>query len=51
MLSSSIVYCSMRAREANGFVDAVANTKPFGYSLYAFGQTTPATWKALTAKK
>jgi hypothetical protein len=40
---------SMRARESAGFVDAVAKTKPFGYSLYAFGQTTPIAWKALTA--
>lgn len=40
---------SMRAKETNGFVDAVAQTGPFGYSLYAFGQTTPAAWRALTS--
>ena len=38
---------SMGARETAGFVQAVAQTKPFGYSLYAFGQTTPAAWRAL----
>ena len=42
---------SMGARATAGFVQAVNQTKPYGYSLYAFGQTTPATWKALTAKK
>lgn len=34
-------------KETAGFVQAVAQTKPFGYSLYAFGQTTPAAWRAL----
>lgn len=38
---------SMGARETAGFLRAVAQTKPFGYSLYAFGETTPATWRAL----
>ena len=38
---------SMSAKETAGFVQAVAQTKPFGYSLYAFGQTTPAAWRAL----
>jgi len=38
---------SMSAKETAGFVQAVAQTKPLGYSLYAFGQTTPATWRAL----
>ena len=38
---------SMGRAEATGFMQAVTQTKPFGYSLYAFGQTTPATWRAL----
>jgi hypothetical protein len=38
---------SMGTRATAGFVQAVARTKPFGYSLYAFGQTTPAAWRAL----
>jgi hypothetical protein len=38
---------SMRAKETAGFMQAVARTRPFGYSLYAFGQTTPAMWRAL----
>jgi hypothetical protein len=38
---------SMRAKQTAGFVQAVAQTKPFGYSLYAFGQTSPAAWRAL----
>jgi hypothetical protein len=38
---------SMGAKEANGFVQAVAQTKPFGYSLYTFGQTRPSAWRAL----
>ena len=37
----------MGAKETAGFMQAVAQTKPFGYSLYAFGQTTPAVWRAL----
>jgi hypothetical protein len=40
----------MRPRETAGFVRAVARTKPFGFSLYAFGQTTPATWRALAGR-
>ena len=39
---------AMRAKETAGFMQAVARTRPFGYSLYAFGQTTPATWRALS---
>jgi len=31
-----------------GFVRAVAETRSIGWSLYNFGQTTPAVWKALT---
>ena len=42
---------SMRASEVNGFLDAVTQTKPLGFSLYNFGQTTPATWKRLAATK
>ena len=38
---------SMGPKETSGFVQAVAQTKPAGYSLYAFGQTTPAAWRAL----
>jgi hypothetical protein len=38
---------SMRAKETNGFMQAVAQTHAFGYSLYAFGQTTPSAWRAL----
>ena len=37
----------MGAKATAGFVQAVAQTKPLGYSLYAFGQTTPAAWRAL----
>ena len=40
---------SMSAREATGFVQALGQEKPFGYSLYAFGQTTPAAWRALAS--
>jgi hypothetical protein len=39
---------SMSAKQTAGFVEGVARTKPRGYSLYAFGQTTPAMWRALT---
>lgn len=38
---------SMGAKETAGFMQAVSQTDPFGYSLYAFGQTTPAVWQAL----
>ena len=38
---------AMRAKETAGFMQAVARARPFGYSLYAFGQTSPATWRAL----
>lgn len=38
---------SMGRKETAGFLQAVARTKPAGYSLYAFGQTTPGTWRAL----
>jgi hypothetical protein len=42
---------SMGRKATVGFVQAVAATKPFGFSLYAFGQTTDATWKALAPRK
>jgi hypothetical protein len=38
---------SMSAKATAGLVDAAAQTKSFGYSLYAFGQTTPAAWRVL----
>jgi hypothetical protein len=38
---------SMGAKTTAGFVQAVAGARPFGYSLYTFGQTTPAAWRAL----
>ena len=41
---------SMGPKETAGFVNAVTQTKPFGYSLYAFGQTTPAMWRALAPR-
>jgi hypothetical protein len=41
----------MGAKETAGFVRAVARTKPLGYSLYAFGQTTPAAWRALAGSR
>jgi hypothetical protein len=39
---------SMGRRATGGFMRAVSVTRPAGYSLYAFGQTTPAAWRALT---
>lgn len=41
---------AMGAANTAGFMQAVKNTKPFGYSLYAFGQTTPAMWRALAPR-
>jgi hypothetical protein len=41
---------SMGKKETAGFMHAVAMAKPFGYSLYAFGQTTPAAWRALARR-
>lgn len=38
---------SMGTAETTGFMQAVAQTKPFGYSLYTFGQTTASTWQTL----
>ena len=38
---------SMNPKATAGFMQAVGQTKPAGYSLYAFGQTTPAAWRAL----
>ena len=42
---------SMGPQETGGFLKAVNMTKPFGYSLYAFGQTTPAAWRALARRR
>jgi hypothetical protein len=42
---------SMRAKETAGFVDAISQTRSFGYSLYAFDQTSPAAWRALTRRR
>ena len=38
---------AMGARETAGFMRAVADCSPLGYSLYAFPVTRQATWKAL----
>jgi hypothetical protein len=38
---------SMGAKETAGFMHAVADCEPFGYSLYEFPITSRATWKAL----
>jgi hypothetical protein len=40
---------SMGARETTGFMRAVADCSPFGYSLYEFPITTRAAWSALAA--
>jgi hypothetical protein len=42
---------SMGGRETAGFMRAVATTSPVGYSLYAFDQTTPAAWRALSRRR
>ena len=42
---------SMGAKETAGFLEAVARAKPFGFSLYAFDQTTAAAWKALARRR
>jgi hypothetical protein len=39
---------AMGTREVAGFMRAVADCSPLGYSLYAFSVTRQATWKALT---
>ena len=39
----------MGARESTGFMRAVADCAPLGYSLYDFPLTTRAAWQALTA--
>jgi hypothetical protein len=41
---------SMTWKHTAGFMQAVAQTKPRGYSLYAFGQTTPGMWRALAPR-
>jgi len=40
---------AMGAREIAGFMQAVSDCAPFGYSLYAFSVTRQSTWKALVA--
>ena len=40
---------AMGVREVAGFMRAVADCAPLGYSLYAFSVTRQATWKALAA--
>ena len=40
---------SMSAADTAGFMRAVADCTPFGYSLYEFPITSRATWKALAA--
>jgi hypothetical protein len=40
---------AMGAREITGFMRAVGDCEPVGYSLYAFSVTPQATWKALAA--
>jgi hypothetical protein len=39
----------MGARETAGFMHAVAECSPVGYSLYAFPATSRVSWRALTA--
>ncbi len=41
----------MGAREIDGFMRAVADCHPLGYSLYAFSVTRQASWKALDARR
>jgi hypothetical protein len=41
---------SMGAKATAGFLQAVSKTNASGYSLYAFGQTTPAAWRALAGR-
>ncbi len=40
---------SMGPKAATGFVQAVSKTRPSGFSLYAFGQTTAAAWRVLAS--
>ncbi|HET7379990.1 MAG TPA: hypothetical protein VFJ24_08115, partial [Gaiellales bacterium] len=40
---------AMGTKEIAGFMGAVADCGPLGYSLYAFSVTRQATWKALAA--
>ena len=40
---------TMGARETAGFMRAVADCAPLGYSLYAFPITSRSNWKALTS--
>ena len=40
---------AMGAREIAGFMGAVGDCEPLGYSLYAFSVTRPSSWNALAA--
>jgi hypothetical protein len=40
---------AMGAKEIAGFMGAVGDCEPLGYSLYAFSVTRQTTWKALAA--
>jgi hypothetical protein len=42
---------TMGARETAGFMRAVADCAPLGYSLYAFPITSRTNWKALTSSR
>lgn len=42
---------AMGGKETAGFMRAVGDCSPVGYSLYEFSITRPATWKALTAHR
>jgi hypothetical protein len=42
---------AMGPRETAGFMSAVADCTPLGYSLYEFPLTNRATWKALAARR
>lgn len=40
---------AMGAKEIAGFMGAVGDCEPLGYSLYAFSVTRPSSWKALAS--
>jgi hypothetical protein len=42
---------AMGTAETAGFMQAVADSRPLGYSLYSFPTTGRATWSALTASR
>ncbi len=43
------ILAGLGAKETAGFMQAVADCHPLGYSLYAFSITRQATWTSLTA--